>query len=862
MAKQATYLKDYQEPDYFVKTVSLAFNLQEDYTEVMNTMQIIRNPKVNDIKPLTLDGENLTLISVELEGKKLSKNECELNETSLTLYPLENEFTVKITTHIKPRENTALTGLYQTNNLYCTQCESHGFRRITYYIDRPDVMAKFTTYIEGNKTKYPILLSNGNLIEKGELKNDRHWVRWDDPFKKPSYLFALVAGDLDCLKDTFVTCTGREIELSIFCEKGKVKRCNHAMQALKKAMRWDEEVYGREYDLDVFMIVAVQDFNMGAMENKGLNIFNDKYILADNATATDDDFAGIDTVVAHEYFHNWTGNRITCRDWFQLSLKEGLTVFRDQSFSADMTSLTVSRIKDVNLLRSVQFPEDAGPLAHPVRPESYLEMNNFYTATIYNKGAEVIRMQHTLLGREGFRKGMDLYFDRHDGQAVTCDDFVQCMEDANQVDLEQFRLWYSQAGTPLIKVKDHYSSNTKEYTLTLEQAIPDTPGQTNKKPMFIPIKMGLLSQEGDALHYEVLALKEAKQQYVFKNIEQKPIPSLLRGFSSPVKLDYHYSIDDLMHLIEFDTDGFNRWEAMQRLMCRLILEGVKQKELFVVPEYAVELFDKLLRQDTDDLAFLSLLLRLPNEAYLAEQMEEVDPLGIHSAREFLLKALAQRSEEALFQTYKSMQTKAYHYDQKQVGERALKNTCLSYLMYLSSKEAIELAEMQFDKADNMTDKLAALTCLANTDTEARKRVFQEFYGAWKNDSLVLDKWFTAQGCSNLPGTFSQVQSLLEHKDFTYRNPNRVRSLIGAFTRSNPGQFHQHDGKPYQFLAEQIIYLDTLNPQIAARMLEPLTRWKRFIAPYRTQMQQALKIIQEEPKLSPDVLEIVTKSLSS
>lgn len=880
MTKQAnpTYLKDYQPAAFLIKTTDLRFELGEEVTLVKAQLAIVRNSALEGDLPLVLAGVNLHLRSIRIDGNPLLGDTFTIDAEKLTIFKVPDSFTLETEVEIKPQENTALEGLYKSSSNFCTQCEAHGFRKITYYLDRPDVMAKFTTTIVADKTRYPVLLSNGNPIAQGELPDNWHWVTWEDPFKKPCYLFALVAGDLVHTADQFTTQSGRKVDLKIYVEKGNEDKCAHAMESLKKAMRWDEETFGREYDLDIFMIVAVSDFNMGAMENKGLNIFNTKYILANPKTGTDVDYEGIEGVVGHEYFHNWTGNRITCRDWFQLSLKEGLTVFRDHEFSADMNSRAVVRIDNVRRLRSMQFPEDASPLAHPVRPESYIEMNNFYTATVYEKGAEVIRMMHTLLGKEGFRRGMDLYFQRHDGQAVTCDEFVKAMEDANQVDLGQFRLWYSQAGTPSLTITSHYDAEHKTYDLTVKQSCPPTPGQIDKLAMHIPLKMALLAKDGSELVLEladgsaaagtttcVLNVKEAEQTFRFGNVSEKPVPSLLRGFSAPVKLHYGYSEQELIFLLAHDSDDFNRWEAGQQLATRIILQLVDDyradRSLQLNPALVQALRIALANPNLDN-ALKAQLLSLPTETELAESMEVIDVEGLVAARRFVRQQLAEQLASEFHALYLENHTQQpYDFNHHAAGQRSLKNAALAYLIWLNKLEPLQLCLQQFKQADNMTDQSTALRLLANKDCSERQEALADFYQQWQHEALVIDKWFTIQATSELPDTLVQVKQLLSHPDFNIKNPNRARSLISAFA-TNFSEFNRADGQGYQLLAEQVLRLDNLNPQIAARMVQPLTRWKRFDEKRQQLMQQQLARIMQAEQLSKDVYEIVVRGLEA
>lgn len=878
---QTIYLKDYTVPEYLIHNVELNFNLDEENTLVTSILTLSRNPASRSANTtLTLTGENLQLLSIVLnDDTPLTDAQYLQTPESLIIQdvPQQRPFVLTIENRINPKTNTALEGLYLSNGMLCTQCEAEGFRKITYFLDRPDVMTRFTTTLTGDKDRYPVLLSNGNKIAHGDLPDNRHWVTWEDPFNKPCYLFALVAGQLESIEDHFTTQSGRDITLQIFVEKHDIDKCSHAMQSLKNAMRWDEEVYGREYDLDLYMIVAVSHFNMGAMENKGLNVFNTKFVLARPDTATDFDYEHIEGVIAHEYFHNWTGNRITCRDWFQLSLKEGFTVFRDQEFTGDRTSKAVKRIEDVNMLRTRQFAEDAGPLAHPIRPDSYIEINNFYTLTVYEKGAEVVRMIRTLLGEENFRKGSDLYFDRHDGQAVTCDDFVQAMTDASGIDLTQFKHWYTQAGTPMLAVEQTYDKDKQTLTLTFKQSCPATPGQTIKKPLHIPVTTGLLDASGKAQTFKlqgndqlsqevVLQITEAEQSFTFEQLAEQPVVSVLRGFSAPVKLEFHRSLDELAFLLSHDSDTFNRWEAGQQLAGQIIaglisdVQQQQQRPLQLNP-CLIQAFKKLLEQSWEDLSYFSLLLNLPSETYLAEQMSVVDVDAIHQAREFVSKTLATELQ-AQFQALYTQNHKdeSGHFDAGAIGRRRIKNTCLNYLSTLQQSEIQNLAEQQFASAKNMTDQIAALSVAVNYPHPAKQRLLTQFYQQWQNEALVIDKWFTLQAASPEPDTFATIQALLQHPAFDLKTPNRVRALIGAFSQSNPLHFHAANGQGYQFLADQIIALNALNPQVAARMTGALTTWRRYDQNRQVLIKAQLERIISTPDISRDVYEVASKSL--
>ena len=856
------YLQDYRPADFVIKTVDLRFNLNGDKTHVISSLQLQRHG--DHANPLVLDGEELDLISVKLDGLPLSTDQYHVDDRSLTIKNVSDHFVVEIETSIDPASNTSLEGLYLSSGNYCTQCEAEGFRKITYHLDRPDVMAEFTTTIEADKAKYPVLLSNGNRVDQGDLDNGRHWVRWHDPFKKPSYLFALVAGDLALTEDSFITLSGRKVDLQIFTEHHNADKTAHAMASLKRAMQWDEETFGLEYDLDIYMIVAVDDFNMGAMENKGLNIFNSKYVLATSATATDDEYIGIESVIGHEYFHNWTGNRVTCRDWFQLSLKEGLTVFRDQCFTADLNSAAVKRIDDVRVLRAHQFVEDSGPMAHPVRPASYMEINNFYTMTVYNKGAEVVRMYQTLLGKEGFRKGMDLYFERHDGQAVTTDDFRNAMADANNADLSQFQNWYDQAGTPELFVTEHWDDTNGNYSLNFLQTCPPTPELKDKKPFMIPLRSTLLDHHGKSLIKEtILTITEQEQKFDFTGLTQRPVPSLLRGFSAPVKLHVDYSDEQLAFLMANDSDAFNRWEAGQQLAMRVLLKlinTIKNNGELKIENMFTNAFRDTLISDTDP-ALIAEALTLPSESDIAQQMDVIDPEAIYQARQFLRRSLAENLQADLQKVYEKSRTQGdYKIDPESMAKRRLQNCTLAYLICLESGHGMQLAMKQFNQSQNMTESLGALRPLVNTESVEKDQALADFYDRWKDDTLVLNNWFSIQASASLPKTLKTVETLLNHPKFSIKNPNKVRALIGAFAQMNQRCFHWHDGSGYQFLADQIIHLDPMNPQIASRLVRVFTRWKRFDENRQALMKTELERIKQQPGLSKDVFEIVEKSL--
>ncbi|KEF32894.1 Membrane alanine aminopeptidase N [Marinobacter nitratireducens] len=870
------YLSEYRVPAYLVDSVDLTFELFEEGARVHSVLSVRRNPDSDaGPAPLELDGDSLKLESLALDGKTLDEGAFEDLGDRLVIPGVPETFELTVVTWIEPQNNTRLEGLYKSSGMFCTQCEAEGFRCITYFPDRPDVMSRFRTRIEAEKSAYPVLLSNGNDVDRGDLADGRHFVTWEDPFPKPCYLFALVAGDLVEKRDSFTTCSGREIDLRMYVEPRNAEKCDHAMDSLKRSMRWDEDVYGREYDLDIFMIVAVDDFNMGAMENKGLNIFNSSCVLASQETATDMAFQRIEAIVAHEYFHNWSGNRVTCRDWFQLSLKEGFTVFRDASFSADTGSPTVKRIEDVTLLRTAQFAEDAGPMSHPVRPSSYMEISNFYTLTIYEKGAEVVRMIHSLLGPDMFRKGSDLYFERHDGQAVTTDDFVRAMEDASGRDLSQFRLWYEQAGTPVLDVSDEFDASAGIYRLTIRQSIPDTPGQSNKQPQHIPFAMGLLGAQGQALPLRlrsgdtdaplerVLELTDAEHTFEFHGLDERPVPSLLRHFSAPVRVSYPWTREQLQFLMSHDPDGFNRWDAGQRLAVDVIQGLVGNPDEDAIDSRLVDAYRQLISDSSLDQALVAKMLQLPSEAYLIELSEAADAPAIHAARERVLKRLATALRDELVACYnRNHQSGPYRVTPEQIAGRSLRNTALSWLLLINDDEGRELASQQFRAADNMTDRMGALRALVNSDYEAdRERVLSEFYERFRHDPQVVEQWFSVQAASGQAGRLPQIRALLEHEAFDWKNPNKVRSVIGAFAGQNLAEFHKPDGSGYEFLAEQVCRLDDSNPQIAARLVTPLTRWRKFAPSYGEQMKAGLEKVRDKAGLSRDVYEVVHKSLA-
>ncbi len=874
---QTIHLKNYAPPDFLVDQVDLTFNLDANSTTVKSNFRADRNPASNPQAALRLDGHGLELLSIRMDGKGLSSNRYVVDETSLTIAETPDQFDLEIKTLVDPTANTSLSGLYKSGGMLCTQCEAEGFRKITYFFDRPDVMACYRSTLIAKKTKYPVLLSNGNPIETEDLDDGYHRAVWDDPFPKPSYLFALVAGDLAHVEDSFVTESGRTIPLRIYTDPRNVDKCDHAMDSLKSSMAWDEKVYGLEYDLDVFNIVAVEDFNMGAMENKGLNVFNAKFIVAKPETATDLDYEFIEGVVAHEYFHNWTGNRVTCRDWFQLSLKEGLTVFRDQQFSADMGSAAVRRIGSVRALRTHQFPEDAGPMAHPIRPQSYIEINNFYTATVYEKGAEVVRMIHTLLGPKEFHKGMDLYFERHDGQAVTTDDFVSAMEDASGTDLSNFRIWYEQAGTPELAVSDCFDASTGIYTLNVAQSCPNTPGQIDKKPFHIPLAIGLMDPDsgvdmpvsldgeaGEGTTTRILDVKKSNQSFRFSGLSNAPIPSLLRGFSAPVKLVIDRDDQTLAFGLANDSDPFNRWEAGQSYASRVILRVVADLSAGREPKldqpFTEALGSVLTRADLDP-ALIAEILTVPSEAVLGEQMTEIDVQGVHDARHLVRQWIARGLEDELVAAYDDITGKALtKIDGPAMAQRHLRNTCLEYLVETGKQTHINRTFEQFEHGGNMTNVIAALKALSNFKCEERQKALAAFEATWSNDPLVLDKWFSIQATSRLAETPERVIALMNHSGFDIKNPNRVRALLGAFFMMNLAYFHATDGAGYAFFSRQVLALDALNPQVAARMMGAIIRWRRYDSHRQTLMKVEIEKIIDTESISRDVYELAAKSL--
>ncbi|KAK7318214.1 hypothetical protein RJT34_02913 [Clitoria ternatea] len=873
-APREIFLKDYKKPDYYFETVGLKFSLGEEKTIVSSKIAVF--PRIEGSSPpLVLDGQDLSLVSIQINGKALKEEDYHLDARHLTIQsPPSGKYDLEIVTDIYPQKNTSLEGLYKSSGNFCTQCEAEGFRKITFYQDRPDVMAKYTVRIEADKSLYPVLLSNGNLAEQGDLENGRHYTVWEDPFKKPCYLFALVAGQLQSRDDTFITRSGRKVSLRIWTPADDVPKTAHAMYALKAAMKWDEDVFGLEYDLDLFNVVAVPDFNMGAMENKSLNIFNSKLVLASPETATDADYAAILGVIGHEYFHNWTGNRVTCRDWFQLSLKEGLTVFRDQEFSSDMGSRTVKRISDVSKLRNYQFPQDAGPMAHPVRPHSYI------------KGAEVVRMYKTFLGSQGFRKGMDLYFKRHDGQAVTCEDFFAAMRDANDADFANFLLWYSQAGTPVVKVNTSYNREAHTFSLKIRQEIPPTPGQSVKEPTFIPVAVGLLDSTGkdiplstvyqngtlqpvssndQSVSTTVLRVTKKEEEFVFTDVFERPVPSLLRGYSAPIRLESDLTDSDLFFLLANDSDGFNRWEAGQvlsrRFMLNLVDDLQHDKPLALNPSF-VDGFRHILCDSSLDKEFVAKTITLPGEGEIMDMMKVADPDAVHAVRTFIRKQLASELRSEFLSTVENNRSsEEYVFNHPNLARRALKNTALGYLACLGDHEFTNIALHEYTTATNMTEQFAALAAIAQNPGQTRDDTLADFYSQWQHDFLVVNKWFALQAMSDIPGNVENVRKLLNHPAFDLRNPNKVYSLIGGFCGS-PVNFHAKDGSGYKFLGEVVLQLDKLNPQVASRMVSAFSRWRRYDEDRQKLAKAQLEKIMSSNGLSENVFEIASKSLAA
>lgn len=865
-------LKDYKAAPFNIVDVHLTFELNDTRTRITAVSRIVRNGSNNEA--LRLIGELLELESVSIDGRKLSQTEYQLLEDDLILADVPDSFSLEVINIVNPEANKALDGLYKSGSMFCTQNEPEGFRRITYFLDRPDVLAKYTTKIIADKSKYPVLLSNGNPIGQGDLADGLHFCEWKDPFPKPSYLYALVAGDLGMIQDSFITKSKRTIDLRIYCDKGNEDKCHHAMESLKKSMKWDEERFGLEYDLDIYMIVAVDSFNMGAMENKGLNIFNSAYVLAKPETATDDNFLGIESVVGHEYFHNWTGNRVTCRDWFQLTLKEGLTVFRDQEFSGDLNSKAVQRIGDVARLRQMQFPEDAGPTSHPIKPQSYIEINNFYTATIYEKGAEVIRMIHTFLGEEGFQKGMRLYFERHDGDAVTTEDFTAAMSDANKFDLKQFKRWYSQAGTPEINVEDHFDANKGEYKLTLRQSCPPTPGQNTKEPYHFPLGLGLLDKDGNDLRLQLehstnpqtllsrglIEIKDGNEEFIFTGIKEKPVLSLNRNYSAPVKIEHSVSLEDLAHLLAKDSDAFNRYEAAQNLATKMVDELVGNVD-FKVSSVYLDAIGILINDSSIDSAFKALALELPAEEVLFQRYRPLDPTLVAKARDSLKKQIAMKYQKELLALYNELSPKTadYKLDPVSVGNRGLRNLCLSYLA--STESSADLIQKHFKTSTNMTDEICGLKLLVNCGGDIAKTTTDDFYKKWRRETLVMQKWLGVQAGSSHDGALGRVQALEESDVYDINVPNLVRSLLLSFTR-NFRHFHAANGEGYRFIGEKILIIDKINPQVASRLMSAFKDFKKLTPQLQKEMKPVLEKISTTKDLSKNTYELVTKTLNS
>jgi len=868
MYAKAKYRKDYQSPDFTVTDIHLDFQLEPEKTIVVAKSQYQRLNQ--NSTTLRLDGRDFQFSAIKLNGKPFTQYQQDHESLTLDLAQIDaNQFELEVTTILNPAANTSLQGLYQSGEAFCTQCEAEGFRQITYMLDRPDVLARYTTKITADKAKYPFLLSNGNRINSGDLEDGRHWVEWNDPFPKPSYLFALVAGDFDVLKDKFITKSGREVALELYVNRGNLNRADWAMQSLKNAMKWDEERFDLEYDLEIYMIVAVDFFNMGAMENKGLNIFNDKYVLANPQTATDDDYLAIESVIAHEYFHNWTGNRVTCRDWFQLSLKEGLTVFRDQEFSSDTGSRAVNRINNVKFLRTVQFAEDAGPMSHPIRPEKVIEMNNFYTVTVYEKGAEVIRMLHTLLGENGFQKGMKLYIAENDGKAATCEDFVSAMERANDLDLTQFRRWYSQSGTPELTISDRYDEKNHVYQLHISQLTPPTADQMEKVNLHIPLKIALYDEKGvaqtlydsEGVVGNVLNITQKDQTFEFHNIYNKPVPALLCDFSAPVKLDYDYTSNQLITLLKYSENGFIRWDAVQILLAAELRRNVTNyqqgQSLDLSAETAAVLY-QLLDNYQKDIELTSLILTLPKTTEFAELFKTIDPDAISAVREFMIDAIADSLQELLLKTYNSIRFDEYKINREDIALRKLRNVCLSYLAYTNIGN--NLVNKHYIYSNNMTDTLAALTSATQPKWACRNNLLADFKKKWQHDGLVMDKWFALQATRPEENVLQNVMQLMDHPSFNFNNPNRLRALVGTFAGQNLKAFHAIDGSGYRFLTDILIKLNKSNPQVASRLIEPLIRFARYDNQRQTLMKRALERISEMEDLSRDLFEKIEKAL--
>ncbi len=863
-APQAKYRKDYQAPSHTITDIDLTFDLYDNDTIVTALSKVVQK---GESTTLELDGEGLELRSVKVNGEDWAHHE--VKEASLVLSDLPAEFELEIITKIDPEANTALEGLYKSGGAFCTQCEAEGFRRITYYLDRPDVLAKYTTKVIADKATYPYLLSNGNRIAQGEAENGRHWVQWQDPHPKPAYLFALVAGDFDVLRDKYTTMSGRNVDLEIFVDKGNLDRAGHAMTSLINSMKWDEERFGLEYDLDIYMIVAVDFFNMGAMENKGLNIFNSKFVLANDQTATDRDYLGIEAVIGHEYFHNWTGNRVTCRDWFQLSLKEGLTVFRDQEFSSDLGSRAVNRIDNVRIIRGPQFAEDASPMSHPIRPDKVIEMNNFYTLTVYEKGSEVIRMYHTLLGEEGFQKGMKLYFERHDGTAATCEDFVSAMEDATGVDLKQFRLWYSQSGTPTLRVNSEYNAEAKTYALTVEQFTEATQDQAEKQALHIPFDIELYDSKGQVIPliingesvHNVLDIKQDKQTFVFENVVEQPVPSLLREFSAPVKLEYDYSDAELIFLMKHATNDFARWDASQMLLAKYIRQNVNNVQTgseVQLSEDLIDAFRGVLLDENLEPAFIAQVFSLPSINEITGWYKQIDVDAVDTVLNSITVSLSAALEDELSATYHTLKQAEYTIDHAAIGKRALRNQCLQFLAHTDKGNT--LVKAQYEAANNMTDTIAAMSAANSAQLECREELMADYSDKWKHDGLVMDKWFALQGTNPEEDALEKVKATMNHEAFSLKNPNRTRSLIGSFLAANPVRFHDKSGSGYQFAGEILRQLNDSNPQVASRMIDPLLKFRKYDEARQAMIRAELEKLKAMDNLAKDLFEKVTKAL--
>ncbi|TOG23737.1 aminopeptidase N [Vibrio parahaemolyticus] len=863
-APQAKYRKDYQAPSHTITDIDLTFDLYDNDTIVTALSKVVQK---GESTTLELDGEGLELRSVKVNGEDWAHHE--VKEASLVLSDLPAEFELEIITKIDPEANTALEGLYKSGGAFCTQCEAEGFRRITYYLDRPDVLAKYTTKVIADKATYPYLLSNGNCIAQGEAENGRHWVQWQDPHPKPAYLFALVAGDFDVLRDKYTTMSGRNVDLEIFVDKGNLDRAGHAMTSLINSMKWDEERFGLEYDLDIYMIVAVDFFNMGAMENKGLNIFNSKFVLANDQTATDRDYLGIEAVIGHEYFHNWTGNRVTCRDWFQLSLKEGLTVFRDQEFSSDLGSRAVNRIDNVRIIRGPQFAEDASPMSHPIRPDKVIEMNNFYTLTVYEKGSEVIRMYHTLLGEEGFQKGMKLYFERHDGTAATCEDFVSAMEDATGVDLKQFRLWYSQSGTPTLRVNSEYNAEAKTYALTVEQFTEATQDQAEKQALHIPFDIELYDSKGQIIPliingesvHNVLDIKQDKQTFVFENVAEQPVPSLLREFSAPVKLEYDYSDAELIFLMKHATNDFARWDASQMLLAKYIRQNVNNVQTgseVQLSEDLIDAFRGVLLDENLEPAFIAQVFSLPSINEITGWYKQIDVDAVDTVLNSITVSLSAALEDELSATYHTLKQAEYTIDHAAIGKRALRNQCLQFLAHTDKGNT--LVKAQYEAANNMTDTIAAMSAANSAQLECREELMADYSDKWKHDGLVMDKWFALQGTNPAEDALEKVKATMNHEAFSLKNPNRTRSLIGSFLAADPVRFHDKSGSGYQFAGEILRQLNDSNPQVASRMIDPLLKFRKYDEARQAMIRAELEKLKAMDNLAKDLFEKVTKAL--